>query len=94
MNCSRVMRVIARRSTTWRWALAIMARMPEGIRNAVRNRIEGLPTGSRVRQKLLRTFLSLQPDIESIYFDNFSVFARSLQNELVDTRNARAHRGY
>jgi len=57
--------------------------MPEGLRTAVRNRIEGLPRGSKVRQKLLRTFLSLQPDIESIYFDNFSVFSRSLQNELL-----------
>lgn len=57
--------------------------MPDGIRNAVRNRIEGLPRGSKMRQKLLRTFLSLEPDIESIYFDNFSVFSRSLQSDLL-----------
>ncbi|MCU1266097.1 MAG: Asparagine synthase (Glutamine-hydrolyzing) [Acidobacteria bacterium] len=66
--------------------------MPEGIRNAVRNRIEGLPRGSKVRQKLLRTFLSLQPDIESIYFDNFSVFSRTLQNDLL-TPETRARTG-
>ena len=66
--------------------------MLEGIRNAVRNRIEGLPRGSRVRQKLLRTFLSLEPDIESIYFDNFSVFGRSLQHELL-TPETRARAG-
>jgi asparagine synthase (glutamine-hydrolysing) len=57
--------------------------LPEGIRNAVRNGIEGLPRGSKMRQKLLRTFLSLQPDIESIYFDNFSVFSRALQSDLL-----------
>ncbi len=57
--------------------------MPDGLRNAVRNRIESMARGSKVRQKLLRTFLSLQPDIESIYFDNFSVFSRSLQNDLL-----------
>src|SRR5882762_5214757 len=65
--------------------------MPAGIRNAVRKRIEGLPR-SKVRQKLLRTFLSLEPDIESIYFDNFSVFGRSLQHELL-TPETRARAG-
>jgi asparagine synthase (glutamine-hydrolysing) len=37
---------------------------------------------SRARQKLTRTFLCLSPDIENIYFDNFSVFSRSRQAEL------------
>ena len=57
--------------------------MPEAIKSVVRNRIEGLPAGSKVRQKLVRTFLSLQPDIESIYFDNFAVFPRSMQPEML-----------
>jgi len=57
--------------------------MPEVVKNVVRNRIDGLSVGSKVRQKLTRTFLSLQPDIESIYFDNFAVFPRSLQTELL-----------
>ena len=62
--------------------------MPKAIKSVVRNRIGGLPAGSKVRQKLVRTFLSLQPDIESIYFDNFAVFPRSMQPELLslDTR--------
>jgi asparagine synthase (glutamine-hydrolysing) len=34
----------------------------------------------------------LQPDIESIYFDNFSVFSRSMQNDLL-TPDARARAG-
>jgi asparagine synthase (glutamine-hydrolysing) len=57
--------------------------MPAAIRNAIRNRIDDLPVNSKVRQKLVRTFLSLQPDIESIYFDNFAVFSRSIQNNLL-----------
>ena len=66
--------------------------MPVGIRNLIRNRIDGLPIGSKVRQKLVRTFLSLQPDIESIYFDNFAVFSRSRQERLL-TPNTRARSG-
>lgn len=66
--------------------------MPAGIRNAIRNRIDGMPVNSRMRQKLARTFLSLQPDIESIYFDNFSVFSRARQNDLL-TPNTRERTG-
>ena len=68
------------------------AAMPDGMRNAIRNRIDGLPVNSKVRQKLVRTFLSLQPDIESIYFDNFAVFSRARQNELL-TLDTRARAG-
>src|SRR5207248_296648 len=38
---------------------------------------------SKVKQKLLRTFLCITPDIESIYFDNFAVFPRSMQQHLL-----------
>ena len=55
---------------------------PAVLRSAVRSGIEGLPT-SRVRQKLLRSFLSVAPDIESIYFDNFAVFPLSMQADLL-----------
>ena len=41
-----------------------------------------LPGRSRARQKLSRTFLCLEPGIEDIYFDNFSVFSRSMQQRL------------
>jgi asparagine synthase (glutamine-hydrolysing) len=60
-------------------------RMPAGIRNAVRKQIAALPYGSRLRQKLARTFLTLSPDIESIYFDNFAVFPRAMQSDLLTT---------
>jgi asparagine synthase (glutamine-hydrolysing) len=32
---------------------------------------------------LMRTFLTLTPDLESIYFDNFAVFPRSMQRRLL-----------
>ena len=55
---------------------------PMGFRNLVRKQIEGMP-GAKLRQKLLRSFLAVAPDIESIYFDNFAVFPRSMQLELL-----------
>ena len=55
---------------------------PMGFRNLVRKQIEGMP-GAKLRQKLLRSFLAVAPDIESIYFDNFAVFPRSMQRELL-----------
>src|SRR6266550_925535 len=56
--------------------------VPRDIRNAVKTRIAALPPESRVGQKLRRTFLSLNSDIESIYFDNFAVFSRGMQGNL------------
>lgn len=60
--------------------------VPSGVRDLVRKQFSGM-TGSKLRLKLGRTFLNLSPDIESIYFDNFSVFSRSLQQQLL-TRDA------
>jgi asparagine synthase (glutamine-hydrolysing) len=58
------------------------ALVPRDIRNAVKERVKGLPPESRLGQKLRRTFLNLNPDIESIYFDNFAVFPRAMQPNL------------
>ncbi|MFN2511739.1 MAG: asparagine synthase (glutamine-hydrolyzing), partial [Pyrinomonadaceae bacterium] len=55
----------------------------DAMRGIVRRRIESLPAGSKVRQKLSRTFLCLEPDIETIYFDNFAVFSRQMQRRLL-----------
>ena len=55
---------------------------PANIRAAVRNGIDALGT-SRMKQKLSRSFLSVTPNIESIYFDNFAVFPLSMQSELL-----------
>ncbi len=57
--------------------------MPEVLRAGLRRSLESLPRGSKVRQKLSRTFLYLQPDIETLYFDNFAVFTRRMQQELL-----------
>jgi asparagine synthase (glutamine-hydrolysing) len=56
--------------------------VPAGVRNLIRGQIAGM-SASKVRAKLSRTFLSLSPDIESIYFDNFAVFPRSDQHQLL-----------
>jgi asparagine synthase (glutamine-hydrolysing) len=52
--------------------------VPTSLRDLVRARIAG-----RTGSKLQRTFLNLSPDIESIYFDNFAVFKRSDQDQLL-----------
>ena len=65
---------------------------PAGVRNAIRRQIDAMPQGSKLRQKLLRTFLTLSPDIESIYFDNFAVFPRAMQRDLL-TPETREHIG-
>lgn len=56
--------------------------VPRGIRLAVERAIGKLRGASPVRQKLSRTFLCVEPEIENIYFDNFSVFSRSMQKKL------------
>ncbi|MBA3442659.1 MAG: asparagine synthase (glutamine-hydrolyzing) [Pyrinomonadaceae bacterium] len=55
----------------------------EIVRQSVQRGIENLPLGVKVRQKLARTFLCVPPDIESIYFDNFAVFPRDMQHDLL-----------
>jgi asparagine synthase (glutamine-hydrolysing) len=55
---------------------------PSSVRNLLRKQIDVMP-GAKLRQKLLRTFLAVAPDIESIYFDNFAVFPRAMQPELL-----------
>jgi len=56
---------------------------PGFLQKSVRQGIERMPSSSKLRQKLSRTFLTLSPDIESIYFDNFAVFPRRMQPELL-----------
>jgi len=57
--------------------------MPAGLRRLVGNAIEGMSLSSPIRRKFTRTFLCLPPDIESLYFDNFGVFGRRLQQQLL-----------
>jgi asparagine synthase (glutamine-hydrolysing) len=53
--------------------------VPSIVRHLAERAILGLSDASRVRQKLSRTFLCLKPEIQEIYFDNFSVFSRAMQ---------------
>ena len=56
--------------------------VPSQISRSLRSFISGLPYSS-LSQKLMRTFLTLTPDIETIYFDNFAVFPRGMQSKLL-----------
>jgi asparagine synthase (glutamine-hydrolysing) len=53
------------------------------LRAAVRGGIETLPRTARLRHKLARTFLYLPSDLDTLYFDNFSVFSRKRQAEIL-----------
>lgn len=63
--------------------------VPSPIRHFVKQAIENGTGSLAVRQKLARTFLCVPSDIESIYFDNFSVFSRNRQH-LLFTAETRA----
>ncbi|HEY7913720.1 MAG TPA: asparagine synthase (glutamine-hydrolyzing) [Blastocatellia bacterium] len=58
---------------------------PAAFRRAVARRVEGAGARSWPGRKLKRTFLCLEPEIEDIYFDNFSVFSRRAQQRLLTT---------
>ncbi len=59
-----------------RFGSAYERMMPDGGRSLVRGAIDALPRGSRIRQKLNRTFLTLPADVTTLYMDNFAVFSR------------------
>jgi asparagine synthase (glutamine-hydrolysing) len=65
---------------------------PSIARNSIRNQIERTLPSGRLRQKLMRTFLVLSPELESIYFDNFAVFSAPMQQNMF-TRTARERIG-
>lgn len=55
---------------------------PPFARDLVRSGIDRLPLNWDLRHKLRKSFLSVGPDISSIYFDNFAVFTRRMQMEM------------
>src|SRR5215203_4686245 len=55
---------------------------PSIARDTIRKQIEQVMPGGRMRQKLMRTFLVLSPELESIYFDNFAVFPAPMQQQM------------
>ncbi len=60
--------------------------LPSSLRRLAERAIRGMNSTSRMRRKLSRTFLCLKPEIQEIYFDNFSVFSRAMQPELFTAR--------
>jgi asparagine synthase (glutamine-hydrolysing) len=72
------------RRTMWNLALGRQyQKFTPGIaRDTIRKQIERMLPGGRMRQKLMRTFLVLSPELESIYFDNFAVFPAPMQQRM------------
>ena len=65
---------------------------PSIARNTIRKQIEHTLPQGRMRQKLMRTFLVLSPELESIYFDNFAVFPAPMQQHMFTREtNERIH---
>jgi len=60
---------------------------PSLARDVVAAGITNLPPGIMTK-KLERSFLAVAPDIESIYFDNFAVFPRSMQHRMFTAETA------
>jgi asparagine synthase (glutamine-hydrolysing) len=57
--------------------------VPRLARRGLRRALEGLPATSRLRQRAARTFLMRGADLDALYFDNFAVFGRAAQRELL-----------
>jgi len=72
------------RRTIWNLALGQRYKKftPSVARDTIRKQIEHMMPGGRMRQKLMRTFLVLSPELESIYFDNFAVFPAPMQQHM------------
>ena len=71
------------RRTIWNlaWGRKYNKITPSIARSTIRRQIERMP-GGRMRQKLMRTFLVLAPELESMYFDNFAVFPVPMQQHM------------
>lgn len=54
---------------------------PSFLRSAVKSGVSTLP--NKLNRKLNRTFLTLDSDVESLYFDNFAIFNKKMQSELL-----------
>ena len=57
--------------------------VPRFARSGLRRALEGLPATFRLRQRASRTFLMRGADLDELYFDNFAVFGRAAQRELL-----------
>ena len=62
------------------------------LRVATRALIDAVPN-ARLRNRLARTFLYLEADLPTLYFDNFAVFNRAQQKQLLSTTARRSLEG-
>ncbi len=69
------------------------AALPGVMRAAVRLGIDTLPSAGALRRRLTRTFLYLPADLDTLYFDNFAVFGRRRQRDLLAPDLARELNG-
>jgi len=59
------------------------AMAPGAMRRALRRGIGALPGRTGLRRKLERSFLYLPADLDTLYFDNFAVFGRARQRDVL-----------
>ncbi len=57
--------------------------MPGAARRLLASGVEALPLRSKIRHKLRKSFITVDPTIDSMYFDNFAVFPRTMQDSLL-----------
>jgi asparagine synthase (glutamine-hydrolysing) len=57
--------------------------LPGFTRRGLTRILEALPVTSRIRQRASRTFLMRGRDLDELYFDNFAVFGRAAQRDLL-----------
>jgi len=57
--------------------------LPGYARRGLSRMLAALPVTSRLRQRAARTFLMRRADLDELYFDNFAVFGREAQQDLL-----------
>jgi asparagine synthase (glutamine-hydrolysing) len=66
--------------------------VPPSARSAIAAAVGKLPKNTRFGRRLGKSFLGVEPSIESMYFDNFAVFPRRMQEQMF-TRQTREQIG-
>jgi asparagine synthase (glutamine-hydrolysing) len=69
-----------------RFGSAYRRMLPGFVRRSISGAISAFPAGSRLRQRASRTFIMREPDLDNLYFDNFAVFGRAAQHQLLSSR--------
>lgn len=54
---------------------------PDTVKKALKSGVEAIP--GRIGRKLSRTFLTREADVEGLFFDNFAIFTKEMQDDLL-----------